>query len=70
MMNTNLRLAMVVTATVMAVLIALSVGGIPTPRGFGVAGLVAMVVCGSGFYFAIKPLSPQGANVVQQRVRD
>jgi hypothetical protein len=66
--NANLRLAMIVTAAVTAVITALSIGGILTPRGFGVAGLVAMVVCGLAFYvFAIRPLSRQSANVVQRK---
>jgi hypothetical protein len=57
MKNTSVRTAVVVTATILAVLTALLIGGILTPRSFGIAGLAAMVVCGSVWYFVVKSFS-------------
>ena len=57
MKNASLRIAVVVTATVLGVLTVLGIAGMLTPRSFGIAGLAAMVVCGSVWYFAVKSVS-------------
>ena len=57
----NLRVAVVVQVTVLGLLTALLLGGTFTPRGFGIAGIAAMVVCGAVWYFALKPF-PQPVN--------
>jgi hypothetical protein len=68
MKNFNLRVAVVVTLTILGLLTALLLGGTLTPRGFGIAGLAAMALCGAVWYFALKsfPL-PLNANVTQNQ---
>jgi hypothetical protein len=52
MKNVSLQIAVVVKATALGVPTALLIGGILTPRSFEIAGLAAMVVCGSVWYCA------------------
>ena len=60
MKNLNLQIAVVVTAALFGVLTALLIRGILTPRSFGIAGIAAMVVCGSLWYRALKYFSLAG----------
>jgi drug/metabolite transporter (DMT)-like permease len=53
MRKTKLRAAVLMTVTILGVLVALFAGGILTPRGFGIAGLFAMLISGMVWYFAI-----------------
>lgn len=52
----NLRAAVLTTLTILGTLIALFAGGILTPRGFGVAGILTMFICGAIWYFAVSSL--------------
>jgi hypothetical protein len=54
MKSINLQVAVVVTVTILGILTALFAGGMLTPRGFGVAGLLAMFVSGVIWYLRIK----------------
>jgi hypothetical protein len=67
MKNISLQLAVLVTATVLGLLTALFIGGILTPHSFGIAGLAAMVICGSAWYCALKPFSPSDAGIFQRQ---
>lgn len=67
MKNLSLRTVVVVTATVLGVLTALLIGGILTPRSFGIVGLASLVVCGSALSFAIKNASPRNGRILQRR---
>ncbi len=67
MKNLTLRFAVVVTATFLGALVALINGGILTPRSFGIAGLAAMIVCGSMWYCALKYFSPVDARVSERQ---
>jgi protein-S-isoprenylcysteine O-methyltransferase Ste14 len=58
----------VVTLTILGLLTALLLGGTLTPRGFGIAGLAAMALCGAVWYFALKSFPrPLNANVTQNQ---
>jgi hypothetical protein len=67
MKRASLQIMAVVTATVLGILAALLIGGILTPRSFGIAGLVAMFVCGSVWYRALKYRSTVDARIFEPR---
>jgi hypothetical protein len=67
MKNLSLRPVVVVTATVLGVLTALLIGGILTPRSFGLVGLASLVACGSALSLAIKNASPRDESILQRR---
>jgi hypothetical protein len=76
--NLGVRLAIFANLMIVGLLTVLEVRGILTPRGFGIAGLAAMVICGIIWYFAAKSigrssaanaiLASQGAKVGNRRV--
>jgi len=65
MKKPSLQIMAVVTATVPCILAALLIGGILTPRSFGIATLAAMVVCGSVWYPALKYSSLVDARIFE-----
>jgi protein-S-isoprenylcysteine O-methyltransferase Ste14 len=69
MKNFNLRLAVVVNVTILGLITDLFMEGALTPRGFGIAGLAAVAVCGAIWYFALKYF-PRTVNANVTRNKD
>jgi hypothetical protein len=67
MKNVSLQIAVVVTATALGVPTALLIGGILTPRSFGIAGLAAMVCVVPVWYCGFKYFSPLDAGIFQRQ---
>ena len=67
MKNLRFQIALATTAAVFAVFAALLTGRMLTPRGFGIAGLVTMTLCGYVWYRALKSPVSTNAGVSQRQ---
>ena len=60
----NFPVAFIANLIIVGLLAALAVGGVLTPRGFGITGLAALILCGLIWYVAAKSVRPLNTSVI------